>query len=107
MNYRYRIIRYLSYDYPGAKPSAMFECQRKNLLFGIFSLPWTKWETMRDNGKPFKTMKYFSQRKAKESMLNYFLRDCAMSRKTGIENLKRYCQYVDFDFIEFCMKDYL
>lgn len=107
MTYRYRIIRYLSYDASNRKPTAVFECQRKKLWLGLSSLPWTKWETMRDNGKPFNTMKYHSQRRAKEAMLNYFLRDCAMTEKTGFENLKRYCQYIDFDFIEFCMKDYL
>ena len=96
---RYRIIRYLKYDDNGCH--AVFECQYQKFFF----ISLGKWHLMRDNDREHKLMVFRSLRKAKEAMERYFLRDISIEHSkhpgSGFLDVKRYCHYIDVDFMEY------
>ena len=103
---RYRIIRYLKYDDNGCH--AVFECQRQKFFF----IPLGKWHLLKDNDREHKLMVFRSLRKAKEALEKYFLRDIGSehskhpSSSSEFINSKRYCHYIDADFMEFKIKNF-
>lgn len=96
----YRIIRYLDYDNcdKDGNPVATFECQGKKVYFLFLKIG--KWKTLKTNDKKHHLMKYKSLQKAKKEMENYFLRDIS-NDKCELCSRKRFCHYVDYDYIEF------
>lgn len=100
----YRIIRHEEFDVNSGDNKAVFECQGRSQIFWTFSIG--KWKTLRNNDKIKGFMRYNSLKKAKQEMERYFLRDISRDN-SPFANGKRFCHYVDFDFMEYNINSFV
>lgn len=100
----YRIIRYEEFDVSSGDIKAVFECQGRCQIFWMF--PFGKWKTLRNNDKTKGCMRYKSLKKAKQEMVRYFLRDLSRDNSPFADR-KRFCHYVDFDFMEYNLNSFV